>query len=160
MFHADNEIVLPIKFLEKHRIFSDIRFCLHFWSLKVSVTADIMPRTPSHISTFLFLPELFQILGPIQCRSLLSKTVTYVSHHLVSVFLRFLSPLQSRFPISHLLLQFVHGNQQHQARRTFICTVYGCISAVSTEKCISLWYSHRMVHILDHTTPLLVRPNL
>lgn len=53
MFHADNEIMLPIKLLEKHKVFSDIRLWLHFWSLKASVTVDTMPRTASHIPTFL-----------------------------------------------------------------------------------------------------------
>lgn len=47
-----------------------------------------MPRTPSHISTLLCSLSCFKFL--VLHSANLSKTVSYVSHHLVSFFLRFL----------------------------------------------------------------------
>lgn len=47
-----------------------------------------MPRTPSHISTLLCFLSCFKFLVLYSVN--LSKTVSYVSHHQVSFFLRFL----------------------------------------------------------------------
>lgn len=156
VFHADNEIMLLI---EAQNLLRHKALAPFLVPESISHSRHHAQNSLSH-SYFPLFPELFQVLGPVRCKPLLSKTVSYVSQFLVSFFLTFLSPLQSRFPTFHLLHLSVHTDQHHDAGRTCIFTVYGCVFAISTEKCISLWDSHRVVHILDHTISLLVRPNL